>query len=119
MNENNLKEIGELALRHYVIRKRIEKIRSSYNRCTEETQRSPWEESSTPSCRYDYFENNIGLEDVCKNCKDFLEKRKKVNRISKEGAILKRRMTWKIKKEIKESSLSIPMTTEHLFDSIT
>jgi len=137
METEKAKEISELLIRHYVIRKRIEKIRKSNGTCSEaynsisggdifkfeagDDWRNPCfilheRGESDPS-----GDDALEFDDMCQSCKNYSINKEKVNRISKEGASIKKRLTWKIKNYIKENPEEVSgltLTTEFLFDSI-
>lgn len=139
---DRIKKIGELAIRHHLIRQRIEKLRNRPGPCTEKETFSfssvndffstdgPYSNPRGP-CFNDYHayknetsdSNYLVFDDMCPNCQERERTRKTVNEISLQGAAIKRRMTWQVKHAIKENEDSdnptMYITTDELFELIT
>lgn len=141
MEIERAKYISDLAIRYYIIRERIKKLRNSVKSCNEVRLVSLANDPdgfelplSNQPCYILYHQGKYGRsrdpdecyinkEDMCKECKERERIRDKVNKLSLEGAALKRKFTWKLKKEIKENNKKeIPImyeTSDLLFELIT
>lgn len=139
MEIKRAKYIADLSVRYYIIREKIKSLRNSINICEEYEVKSLVNDpdylfqtyANDPCFSLYHKSKNVGIsddndylnwDDMCDSCTNREEIRIKVNKLSLEGASLKRKLTWEIKKEIKENNKKeIPVlyeTSDLLFELI-